>query len=145
MLTNVQESVVAELTALLAGVDGFGQMVSEDSVMRVLESDDPDLPDHFIVLQPGLTEELERAGTGSVRERLVLNVTLMCKARFFASDFRAGRLEVKRILAGTKLGLATQGVQTGAFLPETPMLPGEGRRWAAHLMPVQVTYVQPLK
>ena len=58
---------------------------------------------------------------------------------------RAGRLGIKVALPGIKAVLVTQGIQLASFQGETPMPPGEGRRWAAHVMPLQITYVQPLK
>ena len=145
MLIDMQSAIVAELIACLAVVPSFGGLVFEDSVLRVIDSDDETLPDDFIVIQPGATEELERVGPGSVRERMTLNITAITKQREFAPLLRAARLGIKVALPGTKAGLVTHGVQLAAFQPETPMPPGEGRRWAAHVMPVQVTYVQALK
>lgn len=145
MPIDMQSAIVAEVIARLAAVDSFGGLVFEDSVLRVIDSADDTLPDDFIVIQPGATEELERAGGGSVRERMTLNVTAITKRRDFAPTLRAGRLGIKVALPGVKVGLATAGIQLAAFQPETPMPPGEGRRWAAHVMPLQITYVQPLK
>lgn len=145
MPIDMQSAIVAELIARLAVVDSFGGLVFEDSVLRVLDSDDEALPDDFIVIQPGVTEELERAVTGSVRERMTLNITAITKRRDFAPVLRAGRLGIKVALSGNKAGLVTQGIQLASFQAETPMPPGEGRRWAAHVMPLQVTYVQSLK
>ena len=145
MIHDVQSNIIAELEGLLALVPAFGALVFEDSVLRVLDADDLELPDHFIVIQPGTTEELERAGSGSVRERVTLNITAITKVRDFAPALRAGRLGIKVALAGVKAGLSVQGVQQATFTPETPMPPGQGRRWSAHVMPLQVTYIQPLK
>ncbi len=145
MPIDMQSAIVAELIACLAAVPSFGGLVFEDSVLRVIDSDDETLPDDFIVIQPGATEELERIGPGSVRERVTLNITAITKQREFAPLLRAARLGIKVALPGTKAGLAVQGVTLAAFQPETPMPPGEGRRWAAHVMPVQVTYVQAFK
>ncbi|MCY1551972.1 hypothetical protein D9M68_883390 [compost metagenome] len=55
------------------------------------------------------------------------------------------RLAVKVATAGQRGGLeAVAGVNAAGFQQETPTRPAEGRRWAAHVMPLQVTYVQPL-
>lgn len=145
MPIDMQSAIVAELIARLAAVDSFGGLVFEDSVLRVLDSADETLPDDFVVIQPGVTEELERAVTGSVRERMTLNITAITKRRDFAPVLRASRLGIKVALSGNKAGLVTQGIQLANSQTETPMPPGEGRRWAAHVMPLQVTYVQPLK
>ena len=123
----------------------FGALVGEDSVLRVLDSDDETLPDDFIVIQPGHTEEVERAGSGSVRERVTLNITAITRRREFAPALRAARLAGKVALPGVKAGLGIQGVQSAAFQSETPMPPGEGRRWACHVLPLQITYLQSLK
>src|SRR5690606_18581923 len=142
----MQSAIVAEIIARLADVESFGQLVFEDSVLRVLDSEDDTLPDDFIVIQPGLTEELERVGPGGVRERLTLNLTAITRRREFAPVLRAARLGIKVALAGQKGGLTQQGVQIVEFTtPETPMPPGEGRRWACYVMPLQITYLQPLK
>lgn len=145
MPIDMQSAIVAEVIARLAAVPEFGGLVFEDSVLRVLDSDDETLPDDFIVIQPGATEELERIGMGGVRERMTLNVTAITKRRDFAPVLRAGRLGIKVALPGIKAVLVTAGIQLASFQAETPMPPGEGRRWAAHVMPLQITYVQPLK
>jgi len=145
MPIDMQSAIVAELLARLGAVPSFGALVFEDSVLRVIDSADEALPDDFIVIQPGQTEELERAGSGSVRERVTLNVTAITRRRDFALALRSARLAVKVALSGVKAGLGSQGVQSAAFQPETPMPPGEGRRWACHVLPLQITYLQPLK
>lgn len=145
MPIDMQSAIVAELIACLAVVPSFGSLVFEDSVMRVIDSDDETLPDDFIVIQPGATEEIERIGPGSVRERVTLNITAVTRRREFAQPLRGARLGIKVALPGAKAGLAVQGVQRADFQTETPLPPGEGRRWAAQVLPVQVTYVQPLK
>jgi hypothetical protein len=145
MPIDMQSAIVAEVKARLAAVDSFGGRVFEDSVLRVIDSADDALPDDFIVIQPGTTEEVERPTPGSVRERVVLNITCITKRRDFAAHLRAARLGIKVALPGTKAGLTTQGVQLAAFQTETPMPPGQGRSWACHVLPVQITYVQPLK
>ncbi|WP_313338420.1 hypothetical protein [Stutzerimonas nitrititolerans] len=146
MPIDMQSAIVAEIIARLADVESFGQLVFEDSVLRVLDSEDDTLPDDFIVIQPGLTEELERVGPGGVRERLTLNLTAITRRREFAPVLRAARLGIKIALAGQKAGVAQQGVQSAAFASaETPMPPGEGRRWGCHVMPLQITYLQTFK
>tara|TARA_R110000764_G_scaffold2641_5_gene11476 strand:+ start:5334 stop:5771 length:438 start_codon:yes stop_codon:yes gene_type:complete len=145
MPLDVQSLVLAELELLLAAVPAFGGLVFEDSVLRVLDAADSELPDHFIVLQPGDTQELERVGHGSVREQTTINITAVTKVRAFAPALRAARLSVKVALAGTKAGLTTEGVQKVAFQSESPLPPGPGRVWAAHVLPLQITYVQSLK
>lgn len=148
MPIDMQSAIVAEVIARLAAVPSFGDLVFEDSVLRVIDSADDSLPDDLIVMQPGATEELERSSPspGSVRERVTLNLTAITRRRDFAPVLRAARLGIKVALAGQKGGLAQQGVQIVAFAtPETPMPPGEGRRWACHVMPLQITYLQPLK
>lgn len=147
MPIDMQSEIVAELIARLAGVESFGGKVFEDGVLRVIDAEDDDgLPDDLIVIQPGGAEEVERAaGGGGVRERVTFNITAITRRRGFPALLRAARMGIKAALPGPKGGLATQGVQVVAFLPETPMPPTEGRRWACHVMPLQVTYVQPLK
>lgn len=145
MPIDMQSAIVAEVIARLAAVDSFGGRVFEDSVLRVIDSADDTFPDDFIVIQPGTTEEVERQAGGGVRERVILNITCITKRRDFAVHLRAARLGIKVVLPGTKAGLTTQGVQLAAFQTETPMPPGPGRSWACHVLPVQITYVQPLK
>lgn len=146
MPIDMQSAIVAEVIARLATVESFGSLVFEDSVLRVLDAEDETLQDDFIVIQPGQTEEVERVGTGSVRERVTLNLTAITRQREFAPALRAARVAIKVALAGQKAGLTLQGVQSSAFAgTETPMPPGEGRRWACHVMPIQITYLQPLK
>jgi len=145
MPIDMQSAIVEELIACLEGVESFGALVFEDGVLRVLDEADDNLPDDFIVIQPGSTEEVERVGTGSVRERVTLNITAVTKRRGFAAVLRAARLGIKAATAGPKAGLTAQGVQLGGYLTETPMPPGDGRYWAYHVMPLQVTYIQSLK
>lgn len=145
MPIDMQSAIVAELMERLARPAVFGGEVFEDSVLRVLDSADEALPDDFIVIQPGQTEEVERIGPGSVRERMTLNMTAITKRRDFAAVLRGARLAIKVALPGSKAGITVPGVQLAEMQTETPMPPGEGRRWAAHVMPIQITYVQPLK
>lgn len=146
MPTDIQSEIIAELIKRLAAVETFGAEVLEDNVLRVIDAEDTSgLRDDFIIVQPGQTEEVERQTSGSVREAVTLNITAITRRRSAGALLRAARLDIKCALPGPKAGLTTQGVQKVAFLPETPMPAGEGRRWACHVMPVQVTYVQPLK
>ncbi len=145
MPDDVQSLLLAELEQRLAAVPEFGALVFEDSVLRVLDAADPELPDHFIVLQPGDTQELERVGPGGVREQTTFNITVVTKVRAFAPALRAARLGIKVALPGIKAGLTTEGVQKVAFQSESPLPPGSGRVWAAHVLPLQITYVQSLK
>ncbi|OLU23087.1 hypothetical protein BVH03_22930 [Pseudomonas sp. PA15(2017)] len=146
MPTDMQSEIIAELIKRLGVVDSFGAEVIEDNVLRVIDAEDTaGLRDDFIIVQPGQTEEVERKVPGTVRESVTLNVTAITRRRPSGSLLRTARLGIKCALPGPKAGLTTQGVQTVTFLPETPMPAGEGRRWACHVMPVQVTYVQPLK
>lgn len=146
MPIDMQSAIVAEVIARLGAVDSFGSLVFEDSVLRVLDAEDEALPDDFIVIQPGQTEEVERAGAGSVRERVTLNLTAITRRREFAPALRSARLGIKVALAGQKSGLTQQGVQSAAFAgSETLLPPGDGRRWACHVLPLQITYLQSLK
>lgn len=146
MPINMQSEIIAELIKRLGVVESFGAEVIEDNVLRVIDVEDTaGLRDDFIIVQPGQTEEVERQTGGSVREVVTLNITAITRRRSAGALLRDARLGIKYALAGPKAGLITQGVQKVAFLPETPMPAGEGRRWACHVMPVQVTYVQPLK
>ena len=142
-MRDLQSEIIAQLLTLLAGVPLFGALVFEDSVLRIIDSSDDSLPDDCIVIQPGQTEELERAGVGSVRERVTLNITAITRRRDFAPALRAARLAIKSALAGRSASLTVANVQSAAFQTETPMPPGEGRRWACHVLPLQVTYIQP--
>lgn len=143
MPVDTQSAVIAELKSKLAEVPVFGAEVVEDFVLRVIDSDDTDLPDSMIIIQPGVTQEEERSPS-TVKERVTLNITLITRLRSFAADLRKARVDVKVALSGNKMGLATSGVVTAGFQPETPM-PGEGRGWSCHVMPLQITYVQQLK
>ena len=111
MPADVQSLLLAELGQRLAAVPEFGALVFEDSVLRVLDEADPALPDSFIILQPGDTQELERVGPAGVREQTMVSVTLVTKLRAFAPALRAGRLAVKVALAGPKAQAVTASSQ----------------------------------
>ncbi|WP_312374290.1 hypothetical protein [Stutzerimonas nitrititolerans] len=144
-IRDVQSEIIAALIARLEEV----QHVEEGDVRTLLDADDAGLPDEFIVLQPGTVDEV--AGQhprmpNSLREQVVVSVVLVSKKRQYAAGLRATRLAIKVATAGMKCGLeGVSGVQSAGFQQETPVPPGEGRRWAAHVMPLQITYVQPLK
>lgn len=141
-MTDMQTALLDEVIEKLEAVPDFGELVFEDSVMRVIDAQDTDLPDNFIIIQPGQTDEVERIGSASLRERITLNITLVTKQRNFAPVLRSGRLAVKKLFAGRNVSLnAARGQQAG-FLTETPMPPAPGRVLAAYVMPLQITYVQ---
>lgn len=143
-MKNMQSEIIAELIQLLQSVPDVGQ-VEEDDILGILDAEDATLPARMIVIQEGQTVEEERKGPGSVRETLTLNIATVTSARNPGPWLRATRLAVKVALAGTKGGLTAVGVQTLSFQPETPMPAQDGRRWACRVMPVRITYVQPLR
>lgn len=145
MPINMQQLILDDIVTRLEAIPVWGEMVEEDNVLRLIDSDDQTLPDRFIVIQPGQTDEVERVGHGSVRERWTLTITPMTRVRAAASALREVRLAIKAALAGTNAGIKVSGLQQAAFLTETPMLADAGRRWSVQAMPLQVTYIQPLK
>lgn len=141
---DIQSEIIADLQVLLAPI---GQ-VEEGDVRAIFDSEDPGLPDEFIVLQPGTTEEVLNGRPrmpNSVPETAVFNVVLVSKKKRYAPGLRAMRLAVKVATRGTVCMLSVAGIASAGFLQETPTRPGDGRRWAAHVMPLQVTYTQPLQ
>ena len=142
---DIQSEIIADLQVLLAPI---GQ-VEEGDVRAIFDSEDPDLPDEFIVLQPGTTEEVLNGRPrmlNSVPETAVFNIVLASKKKKYAPGLRAMRLAVKVAMRGQKCGLERiGGLASAGFMQETPTRPGDGRRWAAHVMPLQVTYTQPLQ
>lgn len=143
-MKNIQSELIAEITRKLDAVPAFGALVFEDSIRRLLDDDDPELPDHFIVLQPGSTREVQRGDKNSIREVVTITIVLVTKAQGYAQALRAGRLQVKRLFAGRKCGLETTAVQdenTG-FQDEVSNNPAAGQRFAAHAMTLQIGYVQ---
>lgn len=145
MTINMQQLILDDIVNRLKSIPVWGEMVEEDNVLRLIDSDDQALPDRFIVIQPGQTEEAERAGHGSVRERWTLTITPMTRGRAAAATLREARLAIKTVLAGVNAGIKVSGLQHAAFMTETPMLAEAGRRWSVHAMPLQITYIQPLK
>lgn len=137
-----QSEIIEELKAKLAQVSSFGASVFEDSVMRVLDSKDV-LPTDFIVLQQGATSEVQRSGADSLREQMVVNITLVTSKRDYAAAFRAARYEIKKIFAGRTIKLTASSGQTSGFLQEDTLHPEPGRALAVHVMPLEIGYVQP--
>lgn len=137
-----QSEIISAVNSRLATLPEFGQLVTEDSLYRVMDVEDPSLPDSFIVLQPGATTEIERIADQSVREQYLLNIVLVTRLRGFAAQLRTGRYLVKKTLNGRRCGLESL-VQAASFQTETPMPPEPGRTFAAHVMPLQLNYVQP--
>jgi hypothetical protein len=142
---DVQSEIIAALQVLLAAV---GQ-VEEGDVRALFDADDDSYPDEFIVLQPGDTDEVlgqHPRMPNSVPERTVINIVLVSKRRQYAAALRAMRLAVKVATAGRVCGLdSVFGITAVGFQTESPARPAEGRRWAAHVMPLQISYIQPLK
>ena len=143
-MINMQSAIIEEVIRLLQVVPDVGE-VEEEDILGILDADDTTLPARMIVIQEGQTVEEERTGSGSVRETLTLNIAIVTSTRNPGPWLRATRLAVKVALAGNKGGLTTTGVQTFSFQPETPMPAQDGRRWACRVMPVRITYVQPLR
>lgn len=145
MPINMQQLILDDIVTRLEAIPVWGEMVEEDNVLRLIDSDDQTLPDRFIVIQPGQTEEVERVGSGSVRERWTLTITPITRVRGAAAALREARLAIKSALAGVNAGIKVSGLQQAEFMTETPMLADAGRRWSVQAMPLQVTYIQPLK
>jgi hypothetical protein len=141
---DVQSAIIEQLQALLAAVPGFGASVQEGSVMRLLDAEDPGLGDNLIILQETSTEESERVGTSSCKETLNLSIVAITRRLDNTQSLRAGRLAIKQALNGLKAGLTVPGVVKVAWGVETPMYPAEGRRWAARVLPIAITYTQSL-
>ncbi|PRB80525.1 hypothetical protein [Pseudomonas sp. MYb185] len=143
-LRDIQSEIIAALQALLAPL---GQ-VEEGDVRSMFDADDDGLPDSIIILQPGDTVELTQQGSprmpGSLREQVTINLIPATRKRQYAAELRALRLAIKVATAGPKAGLHVQGVQLATFATQTTVPPEPGRRWAFHVMPLQITYVQPL-
>lgn len=142
---DVQSEIIQRLQALL---EPFAR-VEEGDVRAIFDAEDDGLPEEFIILQPGSTEELlgnHPRMPNSLPERVVINLVLVSKKRQYAAGLRALRLAVKVATAGQRCGLeAVAGISAASFQQETPTRPADGRRWAAHVMPLQITYTQPLK
>jgi hypothetical protein len=144
-IRDLQSEIISALSMLLSGVAD----VEEGDVRAIFDSDDDSRPDEFIILQPGTTIEVQSGAPrmpNSLQEQMVVTIVLVSKKRQYAPGLRALRLAVKIATRGAKCGLeGVAGVGSAGFQQETPTLPGEGRRWAARVMPLQVTYTQPLK
>src|SRR5690554_5525423 len=105
MPINMQQLILDDIVTRLEAIPVWGEMVEEDNVLRPIDSDDQTLPDRFIVIQPGQTEEVERAGPGSVRERWTLTITPITRVRGAAAALREARLAIKTVLAGVYAGI----------------------------------------
>lgn len=142
---DVQSEIITDLKLLLSPL----AEVLEGDVRVMFDSEDDDLPDSFIVLQPGDTLELPQQQNvrmdKSVREQFTLNIIPVSRLRDYAAELRRLRLAVKRATAGQLAGLDVKGIQSVLFGASSPVPPQSGRRWAFYPMPLQITYVQPLK
>jgi len=143
-IRDIQSEIIVALQTLLAPL---GQ-VEEGDVRSMFDADDDGLQDSIIILQPGDTIELSQGNAprmpSSLREQFTINIIPATRRRQYAAELRALRLAVKVATAGPKTGLNVQGVQLATFATQTPVPPEPGRRWAFHVMPLQITYVQPL-
>ncbi|MCY1294049.1 hypothetical protein D9M69_456260 [compost metagenome] len=140
-----QSEIFAQLKDLLGLVPLFGESVTEGSVLRLLDSEDPDLADDLIILQEtSTTEEGARVPNASCKEVLSLSIVAATRRRDGLPDLRSARLAIKQVLKGHKAGLTVDGVISVRWEAETPMFPSEGRRWAARVIPIAITYAQPL-
>lgn len=143
-IIDVQDAIFLQLTSRLRAVPVFGDTVEEGSVLRLIDSDDEELPDSLIVLQEGDTTESERVTPSTAKESLTINIVAMTRASDFGPPLRAARLAIKRALKGTRAGLDVPGLNSVTFPPATPMPPEKGKRWAFRVIPVTFTYVQQL-
>lgn len=144
MIRDVQGEIITALSARLSTV----AQIEEGDVRSLFDVEDEALPDDFIVIQQGSTSEQLNGHPRmprSVPEQTTINLVLVSKRRHYAPQLRAMRLAVKQHTAGPRCGLdAVSGITSASFLTETPTPPADGRRFAAHVMPLQITYVQPL-
>lgn len=140
-----QSEIFAQLKDLLALVPLFGGAVIEGSVLRVLDAEDPGQADDLIILQEtSTTEEGDRVPNAACKEVLSLSIVAATRRRDGLPDLRAARLAIKRVLKGHKAGLTVEGVIKVRWEAETPLFPSEGRRWSARVIPLAITYTQPL-
>lgn len=141
---DLQSGIIAALKSQLADV----AQVEEGDVRTMFDAEDASLPDSFIVLQSGETIELSSGNSprmpGSVREQFTINLIPVTRKRAYAAELRALRLAIKIATAGHLAGLSVRGVQAAVFASQSTVPPESGRRWAFHVMPLQITYVQPL-
>ncbi|MDG9928260.1 MULTISPECIES: hypothetical protein [unclassified Pseudomonas] len=145
MPRDVQSEVVAALQELLAPI----ARVEDGDVRAILDVEDNDLPDEFIVLQIGTTDERLQGAPrmlNSLPETAVINIVLVSKQRHYAATLRAMRLAVKVALRGRLVDrpLGVEGVSSIEFQQQTPTYPPPGKRYAAYVMPLQINYTQPL-
>lgn len=140
---NMQAEIIGQVLAVLAGVPQFGAVVEEDSVARVLDAEDDDLPDEMIVLQEGDTVELDRTPS-NCKEQWTINLVAMSRKRDAPQALRAARLAIKRALKGSKAGIDVVGLISVEFPASSVRLPEPGRRWSYRVVPITFTYNQPL-
>lgn len=142
---DVQSEIITDLERLLGPL----ATVMEGDVRVMFDSEDDDLPESFIVLQPGDTLEIPAPQNvrmeNSVREQITVNIIPVTRINEYAPELRRLRLAIKQATAGQSAGLDVRGFQFVSFAPSTPVPPEPGRRWAFYPMPLQITYVQPLK
>ncbi|BBP81166.1 hypothetical protein PHLH8_08080 [Pseudomonas sp. Pc102] len=143
-VTDVPSLLMQQLQARLATVPGFGEEVREDSVLRLIDAEDEELPNQLIVLQETSTEEGERQTPTSIKETMYVSLVLMCRLKDFGPPLRAGRLAVKQALKGVKAGLDVPGLIKVSWPSEIPKPPEDGRRWACRIIPLAITYTQQL-
>src|SRR5690606_37463218 len=136
MPINMQQLILDDSVTRLQAIPVWGEMVEEDNVLRLIDSDDQTLPDRFIVIQPGQTEEVELVGSGSVRERWTLTITPITRVRGAAAALREARLAIKTVLAGVNAGIKVSALQQAELMTETPLPADAGRRWSVQAMPL---------
>ncbi|MDH0894225.1 MULTISPECIES: hypothetical protein [unclassified Pseudomonas] len=140
---DIQSEIIVALQSILSPIAS----VEEGDVRAIFDAEDEDLPEEFIVLQPGPTDEVLNGHPrmlNSLPEQAVFNIVLVSRKRLYAPGLRAMRVAVKAATAGPKAGLQVGGISAVSFLQQTPTYPTPGGRWAAYVMPLQVTYTQPL-
>lgn len=142
---DLQSEIITGLELLLSPL----AEVMEGDVRVMFDSEDDGLPESFIVLQPGDTLEIPQQQNvrmdKSVREQFTINIIPVTRLHQYAAELRRLRLAIKQATAGQQAGLRVQGLQFASFAASSPVPPEPGRRWAFYPMPLQVTYVQPLK
>ncbi|WP_425327950.1 hypothetical protein [Pseudomonas nitroreducens] len=143
-IIDVQDTIFLQLIERLRAVPVFGDTVEEGNVLRLIDSEDEELPDSLIVLQEGDTTESERVTPSNAKETLTINIVAMTRVSNFGPPLRAARLAIKQALKGTHASLSVPGLNSVSFPSATPMPPEKGKRWAFRVIPVTFTYVQQL-
>ncbi len=144
MSVDKQSAVIDAVIERLGAIADFGGLVFEGTTLASVDLESRDWPEHFLMVLPGATEELERAGSATVRERLTLTVHAFTRHASPARTLRQARLDIKRALSGSRASLGLLGIQSVSFQPETPVPAERGKSWACHVMPLQLTYMQSL-